>query len=1183
MVPPNPRKPGPPSDDGDVTPTAGEVPGTSAAEDTERNWGAAPSLKPGDELDGRYRIVRFIAAGGMGEVYEATDLALGTEVAVKTIRPDLAAREHVMERFRREILLARRVTHPNVCRIFDLGQHCGHKQGEWLHSSGRGADVTFLTMELLRGETLRHFLRRSGPLSAEDALPLVEQMADALAAAHEAGVVHRDFKSANVMLVPASSPESPIRVVVTDFGLAWAGDTSRTLTHADHLVGTPAYLAPEQAEGGEVTAATDIYAFGVVLYEMVTARLPFEGDSPISIVLKRFHEEPVSPRDHVPALRRHWETAILRCLERDPRDRFAAATDVMAALRGEPVPPAAKTRARRRRGWLGATGLLLALVFGASLWARRPAKTEAVAPATASLPAAGPVTAARRSVAVLGFKDLSGRADQAWLSTALSEMFTAELAAGAKLRTVPSENVSRMKADLGLRDAESLGAETLARIRSHAGADVVLVGSYLALGEGPAKRLRIDLRLQDAVQGDTVASLTETGTEAELFDLVSRAGSRLRQSLGAGNLSAADATSVRAAMPAHPEAARLYAEGLDRLRSFDALSARARLEQATQADPGFAPAHAALAAAWTALGYDAKAAEEARRAHEGARDLSREERLVIEGRLREATREWPRAVDVYRSLWTFFPDDVEHGLRLANAQISAGQGQDARATLADLRKLPAPASEDPRIDLTQALASESLADFKGELEQASRAAAGATERGASLLRARALLAEAWALRHLGRPREANAASGEARALYEGAGDRGGVAFSLLFLSNGLEDEGDLAGARRAAEEGLAIRRRIGDDHGMARMLNTLANVLDAQGDTSGAKQRREEALALFRKVGNPNGLAVATFNLANIKAKTGDHDGARAGYEEALALFRKIGNQMGIAVALTGLANEAKERGEFAAARRHYDEALAGHRATGDVGGMSIIHSNLGLMSLLLGNAEEAQKHYEDALRLAREAENKSLEATNLTGLGDVLMYRGDLAGARRRHEEALAMRTTMGETKAVGESGLMLVRVALEDGRAPEAESRSRDLAAVFRKANAPEQEATAHGLRAWALVAVGDVPAAQAELGRSPRLVAGVIPPEVRYDYELAEIRVQAAGGDAARAAKSLEALAATAGQAGLKLYDLQARLLLGELELRSGRAVAGRARLRAVETEATARGLGLLARRARAASSS
>src|SRR6185369_6754969 len=207
--------------------------------------------------------------------------------------------------------------------------------------------------------------------------------------------------------------------------------------HSDHLVGTPAYVAPEQAEGGDVTAAADIYAFGVVLYEMVTGRLPFEGDSPISIVLKRFHEEPVSPRDHVPALRRHWEAAILRCLERDPRDRFASATDVVAALRGEPMAPAAKVRSRRRRGFLATAGLLALAAAGAVLWSKRPSDPVAPVPAGAPLSAAAPVTAARRSVAVLGFKDLSGRAEQAWLSTALSEMFTAELAAGAKLRTVP--------------------------------------------------------------------------------------------------------------------------------------------------------------------------------------------------------------------------------------------------------------------------------------------------------------------------------------------------------------------------------------------------------------------------------------------------------------------------------------------------------------------------------------------------------------------------------------------------------------------------------------------------------------------------------------------------------------------------------------------------------------------------
>src|SRR6185503_1503616 len=232
MGPPSQRKPAPERPEPDPTPTPSQVTPTpaadGAADEGSPDRSAAPALTPEAELAGRYRIVRFIAAGGMGEVYEATDLALGTEVALKTIRADVASRPQVMERFRREILLARRVTHPNVCRIFDLG----------LHHPASGPDITFLTMELLRGATLRHRLRK-GPLSPEEALPLVEQMAAALAAAHEAGVIHRDFKAANVMLVPARAAGSPDRGVVTDFGLAWAGDGSTTLTRPDHIVGTP--------------------------------------------------------------------------------------------------------------------------------------------------------------------------------------------------------------------------------------------------------------------------------------------------------------------------------------------------------------------------------------------------------------------------------------------------------------------------------------------------------------------------------------------------------------------------------------------------------------------------------------------------------------------------------------------------------------------------------------------------------------------------------------------------------------------------------------------------------------------------------------------------------------------------------------------------------------------------------
>jgi tetratricopeptide (TPR) repeat protein len=556
---------------------------------------------------------------------------------------------------------------------------------------------------------------------------------------------------------------------------------------------------------------------------------------------------------------------------------------------------------------------------------------------------------------------------------------------------------------------------------------------------------------------------------------VSRAGGRLRESLGAAP---GDPGTLRAALPANPDAARLYAEGLQRLRSYDALAARSLLEQATQADPGFAPAQAALAAAWAALGYDAKAADAARRAYEGTRDVSPEERLVIEGRFREASREWPKAVEVYRTLVASFPDDVEHGLRLAGAQISAGQAKDARVTLTALRKLPPPANDDVRIDLSEALASEALGDFKVEREQAAKAAEKASTRGMSLLRARARLAESWALRHLGKPHDATAASREAREIYENAGDHGGVALALLFLSNGLEDEGDLAGARKAAEEGLAIRRRIGDEHGTARMLNILANVLDAQGDTNASRRRREEALLLFKKVGNPYGWRVATFNLANIKAKTGDHVGAQADYQQALAGFRQVGNQPGTAAALTGLGNEAKERMAFAAAKRHYEEALAVQEPIGDVGGQAICRLNLALMATLLAQLDDAQKSYDEALRLTRAAEHRSLEATTLAGLGYLTMERGDLLAARRHHEEALRIRREIGEERSVGESRVLLAELALEEGHAKEAEAGAREAEATFVKAAAADWRMMAAAFRTRALLALGQVAQAQAEI---------------------------------------------------------------------------------------------------------
>ena len=279
----------------------------------------------GQIVAARFRIVRFIAAGGMGELYEAEDSELHEHVALKTIRPEIAQDANAIARFKREAFLARQVTHPNICRIFDLFRH---------QPSGPGPAITFVTMELLAGETLADRLRR-GRLTVDEALPLVAQMAAALDAAHQVGVVHRDFKSNNVMLVP--QPDGTPRIVVTDFGLAVrpediaSGDHARP-TMSGQILGTPDYMAPEQVEGGELTPATDVYALGLVMYEMVTGKRPFAAATPLAAAVRRLSEPPRPPGDLVPDLDHTWESAILRCLERRPGDRFARAGDVVKEL-----------------------------------------------------------------------------------------------------------------------------------------------------------------------------------------------------------------------------------------------------------------------------------------------------------------------------------------------------------------------------------------------------------------------------------------------------------------------------------------------------------------------------------------------------------------------------------------------------------------------------------------------------------------------------------------------------------------------------------------------------------------------------------------------------------------------------------------------------------------------------------
>ena len=215
-----------------------------------------------------------------------------------------------------------------------------------------------------------------------------------------------------------------------------------------------------------------------------------------------------------------------------------------------------------------------------------------------------------------------------------------------------------------------------------------MAGSYAALGAKSEGQIRLDLHLQDTRSGETVAAISESGTEAHLLDLVSRAGEHLREKLGIRAVTTEEAAEVAIALPSNKETAKLFSEGLAKLRVFDVLAARDLLLKAVATEPGFALSHAALASTWEQLGYDENAKAEARKAFDLSSNLSGAERLLVEGRYRETTRDWEKAIEIYRALFDFFPDNLDYGLALANAEVNANRWKNALTTIETLRTLP---------------------------------------------------------------------------------------------------------------------------------------------------------------------------------------------------------------------------------------------------------------------------------------------------------------------------------------------------------------------------------------------------------------------------------------------------------------------------------------------------------------
>lgn len=1086
----------------------------------------------------------------MGVVYRAYDSMLRRRVAIKFLNgiPDEASRARLLK----EARAASALNHPNICTIHEVAEADGQ---------------TCIVMEYVQGAQLETLIVPGG-LPLETFFRYSLQIADALMHAHDRGIVHRDLKSANVIVGPEG------RVKVLDFGLAHrlpeydsehATQSVTLLSQPETVVGTLAYIAPEVFKTGKADPRSDVWSLGVLFYELASGRLPFKGLKGLELVTAIIDHEPV-PQLGV-RLSAAQRAIIHRCLEKDPDRRYQNSREVFAALQDAQANPSWRGNRRRAIG----VAALLVLAIAAGLAYRRLAPRDAGPPASAQ-PAPSAVNT-RRAVAVLGFKNLSGQPAVAWMSTALAEMLTTELSAGEHVRTIPGENIARMKSDLDLADADTFAADTLTRINASLGSDIVVFGSYAMVGE----TIRFDVRMQDTDAGETIAAVAETGGETQLFEIVSRIGSRLRERLGVTELSAAEAASVQAALPSNPAAARLYAEGLAKLRLYDAQAARTLLEQAVAADPKLPLAHSALALAWSALGYDERARQSAKRAYELSTSLAREDRMWVQGRYHDAMSEHDEAIRTYQALYSFFPDNLEYGLQLASAQTNAGKGQDALATIESLRRLEAPVQDDPRIDWAEATAASSLTDFKRQQVAAARAIEKARQLGARLLIANALLTEGNAWQELGETRKAIAAAEEARQIYAAAGDRGGESRALRAAGIALRSQGDLAEATAMYERALSVAREIGDRSTTAGLLNNIANVLRQRGSLDAAEKAYAESLAISREIGDRSATALVLNNSAILHRVRGDVAEAKKNYLESLAIRRETGEKATAAATMNNLANLMSDEGDLSGAMKVYEESLVTAEELGDKRGSAMARYNMGEMERLQGNLPRARTLLDQSLELRRSLEDKGAVARSLASVGLVQAAQGRLAEARKSYDEALALQKEVGDKVGIGRVRYFQGTLSLYEGRPAEAQSALREAAAQFRALKASDDEAAALGMLARALLAEQNNRDAERAAQDALQLVRDSRNRVSILEAGLAAARVEAATGKRSAATARLSKLLKDA--RGFLGHELETSLALAEIEIESGQVAQGRTHLQTVEQQARAKGLVLIANQAAA----
>jgi DNA-binding winged helix-turn-helix (wHTH) protein/tetratricopeptide (TPR) repeat protein len=716
----------------------------------------------------------------------------------------------------------------------------------------------------------------------------------------------------------------------------------------------------------------------------------------------------------------------------------------------------------------------------------------------------------RKSVAVLGFQNLSRRADEAWLATALSEMLSTELAGGEKLRLVSGEDIANLQVSAPWPATDTLDRSTSSRIRDALNSDILVLGSYILIGSPDDGQLRLDVRMQDGKTGEILGEVGEAGQAKEMFQLVSQIGTQVRNRLGVGPLQGADEAGVLAAMPLDPDAARFYALGVAKLRQFDALAAKDLLSQAAEADPKFSLVHAMLARAWAQLGYEQKHAEEAKKAFDLSTDLPRAQRMLVQGEYFESLGEQEEAASVYHALFALFPDNLEYGLQLVASQTASGHAGQAMSVIQQLRTLPPPSSDDPRIDLAEAQA---MKDNKpAALILIRSAVRKASDRDQPLLRAFARKQECQNLLYGENPGQATPACEDAYNIFIGAGNRLGAADAIRLMADGIGTGGHFEQAIATYQRALNLLEGMGEHQKTGAILNNMAINYANEGKLDRAQQLYEQAKFHFQQAGPKENAATAMVNIADIYYLKGNLPRAAKLYQDGLNLISTID---------------------------HGDPGYALYR--------------LADLELAQGNVKEGHRLAEQAVDTIRPIQGSYQYLTGaMIELGEALKAEGNLAGARSQFEQTVTLLTKIGALDLIAVSQTELADLEIQENHPEKAETLVRTALVEFEKEKSDPNSSSAYAILSHALLMQGKFEQANKDSRRAAELSLTSSDPALKLSAAIQQARVQAANPDrpsanSVAAVEQLRSIISTAKRLGYYRIECEARLVLAELELK------------------------------------